>query len=294
VTQDSFERFRQQMELMQFETLPLFSKPYFSWYLKTDYVGRRFVYRPETESTMDDARRMLERFRLTNGAVVLAESQSAGRGRNGRSWVSVPDVSLLFTLVLMTANREQQRPLAYVTPLAVALAVEETLAARGVELRVDLKWPNDVQIGGRKVAGILIETTESETTETDPARPVAFVGVGLNVNMDTSLYPEIAAIATSVRDAAGIELPREELLAAICNRLEALFEDALSGSRVPFDAWKARLVTLGSEVVASDGAERIEGTAVDVDDDGALVIETAPGRRLRVEAGDVTLSRTKG
>jgi BirA family biotin operon repressor/biotin-[acetyl-CoA-carboxylase] ligase len=294
VTQDSFERFRQQMELMQFETLPLFSKPYFSWHLKTDYLGRRLVYRPETESTMDDARRMLERFRLTNGAVVLAESQSAGRGRNGRSWVSVPDVSLLFTLVIMTASWEQQRPLGYVTPLAVALAVEETLTARGVELVVDLKWPNDVQIGGRKIAGILIETTESETTDTDPARPVALVGVGLNVNMDTSLYPEIAAIATSVRDAAGIELPREELLAAICNHVEALYEEALSGSRVPFEAWKVRLITLGREVVASSGSQEVRGMAVDVDDDGALVIETAPGRRLRVEAGDVTLSAAQG
>ena len=288
MTQDSFERFRRQMELMQFETLPLFSKPYLSWKLTTDYIGRRLVYRPETESTMDDARRMLERFRLTNGAVVLAESQSAGRGRNGRSWVSVPDVSLLFTIVLMTESREQQRHLAYVTPLAIALAVEETLAARGGDVQVDLKWPNDVQIDGRKIAGILIETTETEQ-----GQPVALVGAGINVNMDVSLYPEIAGVATSIRSATGIELPREELLAAVCNHLEALHEEALAGSRAPFEAWKARLVTLGREVTAFRGAEVLEGTAVDVDEDGTLVIETAAGNRVHVEAGDVTLNRAQ-
>jgi BirA family transcriptional regulator, biotin operon repressor / biotin---[acetyl-CoA-carboxylase] ligase len=289
VTQDSFERFRRQMELMQFETLPLFSKPYFSWKLDTDYIGRRLVYRPETESTMDDARRMLERFRLSNGALVLAESQSAGRGRAGRGWVSPPDVNLLFTLVLLNENREQQRPLAYVTPLAIALAIEETLAVRGVELSVDLKWPNDVQIEGRKVAGVLIETTETET-----GQPVALVGAGVNVNMDVLLYPEIAAIATSVRQAAGIELPREELLAAICNRVEALYEQALAGSEAPLEAWRSRLITLGKEVTASGAGEPVHGIAVDVDADGALIIETAAGERVRVEAGDVTLSAPTG
>src|SRR6187200_1036379 len=118
------------MELMEFETLPLFSKPYFSWKLTTDVIGRRLVYRPDTESTMDDARRMLERFRLTSGAVVLAETQSAGRGRDGRSWVSPPDVNLLFTVLLMTESLQAVRPLAYVTPLAIALAIEEIASSR--------------------------------------------------------------------------------------------------------------------------------------------------------------------
>jgi BirA family biotin operon repressor/biotin-[acetyl-CoA-carboxylase] ligase len=285
VTQDSLERFRRQMELMEFETLPLFSKPYFSWKLTTDSIGRRLVYRPDTESTMDDARRMLERFRLTTGAVVLAETQSAGRGRDGRSWVSPPDVNLLFTVVLMTESLKAVRPLAYVTPLAIALAIEEIASSRGVELHADLKWPNDVQVGGLKVAGVLIETTETEQ-----GQPVALVGVGLNVNMDVTLYPELDGIATSLKAATGIELPREEVLAAVCNHLEALYDEASSGSSAPFEAWKSRLITLGREVSATGGGETLRGIAVDVDDDGALVIETAPGVRQRVEAGDVTLS----
>lgn len=286
MTQDSsFERFRRQMEIMDFETLPLFSKPYFSWKLTTDYIGRRLVYRPDTESTMDDARRMLERFRLTAGAIVLAESQSNGRGRAGRSWLSIPDVNLLFTMVLMTEDYPSQRHLAYVTPLSLALAIEEVSASRGATLHVDLKWPNDVLLNGRKAGGILIETTQTEQ-----GQPVALVGVGLNVNMDVSLYPEIAEIATSVRQAAGMELPREELLAAICNHTEALYEEALRGSRAPFEAWRERLITLGREVTATGSGEPIRGIAVDVEEDGTLVIETTAGHRVRVDAGDVTLS----
>jgi BirA family biotin operon repressor/biotin-[acetyl-CoA-carboxylase] ligase len=284
LSESFFERFRRQMDLMEFETLPLFSKPLFSWNLHTDYVGRRFIYRPSTESTMDDARRMLERWNVQHGAVLLAESQTAARGRAGRAWVSPPDVNLHFTLLLRMVGRDM-RVLSYVTPLAIAEAIEELATKHGGRLRVDLKWPNDAQIGGRKVAGVLIETAESQEGE-----PVALVGVGINVNMDVTLYPEIADIATSVKQALGAELPRELLLAAFCDHVERLYEEAASGSRRPFEAWKTRLVTLGREVNATGGGQTLHGSAVDVTDDGALLIETADGARHAVEAGDVTLS----
>ena len=279
-----FERFRRQMDLMQFETLPLFNKPRFSWNLRTDYVGRRFVYRPSTESTMDDARRMLQRFRLESGAVVLAEAQTAGRGRAGRHWVSPPDVNLYFTLVIY-AQPDGARPLAYVTPLAIALAAEEMAAAAGRTLCADLKWPNDVLVGGKKLAGVLIETTETGSGE-----QVALVGVGINVNLDVAAHPELAGVATSLKKALAVEVAREELLARFCNHFEALYEQALAGNQAPFQAWRERLVTLGREVVATGARETIRGVAVDVDEDGALVIAQAGGRRVRVEAGDVTLS----
>jgi BirA family biotin operon repressor/biotin-[acetyl-CoA-carboxylase] ligase len=269
---------------MQFESLPLFSKPLLSWNLHTDYVGRRFIYRPSTESTLDDARRMLERWNVQHGAILLAESQTAARGRAGRSWVSPPDVNLHFTLLLRTGGHDM-RVLGYVTPLAIAEAIEEVARSHGFELRVDLKWPNDALIDGRKVAGVLTETAESQEGE-----PVALVGVGINVNMEVESYPEIADIATSVKHALGFELPRELVLAAFCDHVERLYEQAISGSRRPFEAWKQRLVTLGREVNASGGGQTLRGTAVDVTDDGALVIETSDGEKHTVEAGDVTLS----
>jgi BirA family biotin operon repressor/biotin-[acetyl-CoA-carboxylase] ligase len=284
LSESFIERFRRQMDLMQFETLPLFSKPLLSWNLHTDYVGRRFIYRPTTESTMDDARGMLQRWDLQDGAIMLAETQSAARGRAGRSWVSPPDVNLYFTLLLRVGGRDML-PLSYVTPLAIAQAIEEIAARHGAQLQVDLKWPNDAQIDGRKVAGVLIETAESQQGE-----PVALAGVGINVNMDVKSYPEIADIATSVKQALGIEVHREVLLAAFCDHVERLWEEASSGSQRPFDAWKQRLVTLGREVIATRGGQTLRGVAVDVTQDGVLLIETADGERHPVEAGDVTLS----
>src|SRR5690554_5963009 len=95
-----FESFRRQIDQAQFENLPLFSRPHFSWNLRTDYVGRRFFYRLSTESTQDDARHILAVRRLPTGAIVMAETQTAGRGRAGRAWTSPPDVNLYFTLLL--------------------------------------------------------------------------------------------------------------------------------------------------------------------------------------------------
>jgi BirA family biotin operon repressor/biotin-[acetyl-CoA-carboxylase] ligase len=225
---------------------------------------------------------MMERINLPQGALVLAESQEAGRGRAGRTWVSPPDVNLYMTIILFPPV-EALRSLPVITPLAVAQAIESVAAARGAVLRADLKWPNDVQIDGKKVAGILIET--EHTAE----RIVALVGVGLNVNLDASKHSEISAIATSLKDAAGIEFPREEVLAAVCNALEPLYEAALLGSREPFEAWKRRLITLGRNVTVEAPDRVFEGKAVDVEDDGALVVVTASGTRERVEAGDVTV-----
>lgn len=272
------------METMDFETLPLFSKPHFSWRLQTDYVGRRLIYRPETESTMDDAHRMLERFRLTNGALLLAETQTAGRGRAGRAWVSPPDVNLYCTIVV-TPSAEGVRCLPYVTPLAVAQAVEEIASAEGVSLHAALKWPNDVQIDGRKIAGVLVEST-SAADET----LVAFVGAGINVNLDVEAHREISSIATSIKREVGVEVYREEVLASFCNHFEALYEAASSGDRAPFESWRSRLINLGREVTAHGPREDVQGIAVDVTEDGALVIERADGRRVTVEAGDVSLT----
>ena len=284
MSESYFERFRRMMDEMSFETLPLFSKPHYSWSLKTDYVGRRFQYRPYTESTQDDARNMLTRWRTPNGTIILAESQSAGRGRAGRAWVSPPDVNLHFTLSL-TVEGFDARPLAYVTPLAIAEAIEDVAKVKGGRLKADLKWPNDVQLKGKKVAGVLIEFTENQDGES-----TALIGAGVNVNFDPDEFPEISDIATSMADELGFEVPREEVLAAFANHFEDLWEEAKSGSRRPFDAWKARLITLGAEVTATGAEGAIAGTAVDVNDDGTLVIETPDGARVTVEAGDVTLS----
>jgi len=137
---------------------------------------------------------------------------------------------------------------------------------------------------GRKLAGVLIETTANPEGAT-----AALVGIGVNVNVEVAQYPELEGIATSARDELGFDLPREEVLAAFCNHFESLYEEAIAGSDAPFQAWRDRLVTLGREVTATGAREAITGRAVDVDQDGALIIEQPSGARRRVDAGDVTL-----
>ena len=157
-------------------------------------------------------------------------------------------------------------------------------ALEGIGLAPRLKWPNDVLVGGRKIAGILIETELS-----GDAVKYALVGIGLNVNFDVGAVPEIAGIATSVRRELGRDTSREELLAALLNAFEVRYEQALEDDAV-FQAWRSRLETLGRRVRATLGERVEEGVAEDVDAEGNLLVRRDDGSLAVVEAGDVTLS----
>src|SRR5437773_5958137 len=146
--------------------------------LMTRFVGRCVVYLISTGSTMDDARREAEAG-AAEGTMVLAEAQTKGRGRFDRAWVSPAGKNLYLTLV-MRPPMARLRSLSIVTPLAVALAVEEVTG-----LRPRIKWPNDVLIEGRKLSGILIESEISASTV-----DYALVGPGINVNFDIEQSPE--------------------------------------------------------------------------------------------------------
>ncbi len=244
--------------------------------LKTLYVGRNLRYYATTVSTQDAAREEAERG-APDGTAVLAEEQTAGRGRLGRSWVSPAGKNLYLTLVMRPPAR-RLRVLSIVSPLAIAEALE---VAAGLSSRI--KWPNDVVVGGRKIAGILIGTDL-----VGDAVKHALVGMGLNVNFDVETQPEIADIATSVRRELGRDASREELLAALLNAFEARYAEALEGD-VPFRAWRSRLETLGRRVQATLGDRVEEGTAEDVDAEGNLLIRRDDGSLATVEAGDVTL-----
>ena len=140
--------------------------------LTTKAFGREFIFEPSVGSTMDTAKDAAAHG-TPDGTVCAADEQTAGRGRLGRSWVNPPAVNLASTLILRPPPAIL-RQIAMMTPLAIARAVDDVCG-----IRPDLKWPNDVQIGGKKLAGILIETEFS-----DPEHPVVFVGAGINVNFD--------------------------------------------------------------------------------------------------------------
>jgi BirA family biotin operon repressor/biotin-[acetyl-CoA-carboxylase] ligase len=211
------------------------------------------------------------------GTVAAADEQTAGRGRLGRSWVTPPAVNLASTIVVRPPH-SVLRDIAMIAPLAVCHAIQDV-----ARIRPDIKWPNDVQINGKKVAGILIETDLS-----DEHRPFVLVGAGINVNFDPREYEEIRDIATSVKVECGHDVDREALLAAYLAHFEQLYDEAKSGESMR-DRWRERLVTLGQRVHASWPGGEADGVAEDVDDGGALIIRTAEGALVTVEAGDVTL-----
>lgn len=244
--------------------------------LTTSFLGRRLLYATTLTSTQDMARREAAEG-APEGTVVIAEEQTAGRGRLGRSWVSPPGDNLYLTL-LLRPTLTGLRALTMVAPLACVQAAQDTT---GVEARI--KWPNDVLVNRRKLAGILIDT---ELMGEQPE--YTLVGIGLNVNMDVESQPEVASIATSLRAEAGREVPREEALASLLNSFEALYQKAGKGQELR-EAWKARLETLGKRVNVRFGDIVEEGLAEDVDEEGNLLLRL-PGGALRVvSAGEVTL-----
>jgi len=241
--------------------------------LHTESTARRVVYLTSTRSTMDIARREAEEG-ADDGTLVIAEEQSAGRGRFGRRWISPAGTNLYFTLALRPSPPLLRR-LAIVSALAVCLAVEEVA---GIPTQV--KWPNDVQIGGRKLAGVLIE---SELAGSDVR--YVLVGVGINVNYRID-DPEISDIATSLLKEVGSPVSREALLAAVMNRFEELCNGDPATAHTD---WKSRLTTLGQAVTVRHRDETYHGLAEDVDAGGSLLLRTPAGELLTLEAGEVSL-----
>ncbi len=244
--------------------------------LETSFVGRRVVYQESLSSTMDVAREEAEAG-ASEGTVVLAEQQTAGRGRLSRQWVSPPAGNIYVSIVLRPEPALVQ-VLAMLSPLAICRAIDEATG-----LQSNIKWPNDVLIGGRKVAGVLIDAEFS-----DGEVEYALVGIGVNVNFDPSPYEELREIATSLALELGRDVSREEVLAALLSHLEGLYVAARRGESV-YEPWRARLDMLGREVRVMFADRVEEGVAEDVDTDGRLLLRRADGSTLLVAAGDVTL-----
>lgn len=241
--------------------------------LRTAAIGHRVVYRESVGSTMDVARAEAAGG-APHGTLVLAEEQTAGRGRRGRGFHSPAGENLYFTLVLRVSP-EVQRRLPVAVPLAVCLAVR----AEGLDARI--KWPNDIWVGERKLCGMLID---AETSSTDV---LAYPGIGINVNGDPTVIPELRDSATSLRRELGANVRREELLARICNELEAAIAEDAAAS---VSRYRDLSLLLGRRVTVAPGhGEPFEGVAEEIDAAGALVVRHADGRLESVNAADVSV-----
>lgn len=252
--------------------------------LDTHDLGRVIHHHESLPSTNELA------FRLAtdgadHGEVVVTEQQTAGKGRRGRAWVSPPHLNLYFSAILRPELPPHRAP---ELTLVAAVALAETLADAGAEARI--KWPNDVQIDGRKVAGILTELSANPDQ-------VNFVvlGIGVNLNAQPEHFPEeVRATATSLSQALGQRVPRAVFTASLWTRLEEWLDLYLETG---FDAvrqrWKELSATLGQDVLVRTDRQELRGVAEDIDPSGALLVRTADGTLERVLAGDVEQLRPR-
>jgi BirA family biotin operon repressor/biotin-[acetyl-CoA-carboxylase] ligase len=248
--------------------------------LGTSFLIREIIVLAETTSTNDRANDLARRS-APGGMAVLAESQTAGRGRLGRRWASRAGAGIWCSLLLRPTFSPARWPrLTTWAALAIADAIEKTCA-----LRVQIKWPNDLLISGRKVAGILIETGEDEAQ-----RRFAIVGFGLNVNQSAHDFPaELAESAGSLRQLLGRSLDRAALTVAIFRAMEARFARIESSFAEFVQEASRRSTLLGRWVRVQAGERRIEGVAEQLDEEGRLVLREASGQTFALDGGEVSI-----
>jgi BirA family biotin operon repressor/biotin-[acetyl-CoA-carboxylase] ligase len=240
-------------------------------------LGRPLLVRERTASTNDDAWDALVTH--GDGAAVLALEQTRGRGRAGRSWAQAPGRGLALSVALRWTGDPRQ---AGVIPLAAGLAVVRACHALGVP-EARLKWPNDVRVGARKLAGVLCEMRRGPG-----GGDAVVIGVGLNVRTrEADFPPELRGAATSLaREGADVAL--EDAAAEVLVQLEPLWEAVLGGDGAPVLAeWARWCPDWGRRVSVRTPAGRLEGVARRLDPQGGLVLDSERGQETTVVAGDV-------
>ncbi|WP_163992633.1 biotin--[acetyl-CoA-carboxylase] ligase [Pyxidicoccus caerfyrddinensis] len=252
--------------------------------LTTHDLGRTVHHHDSVGSTNEVAFRLAQDG-AEHGEVVVAEQQTAGKGRRGRAWVSPPGLNLYFSAILRPELPPQRAP---ELTLVAAVALAEALREQGTEAAI--KWPNDVHLDGRKVAGILTELSA------EPERVhFVIVGVGVNLNSRAEHFPdELRETATSLALATGQRVLRARFAATLWGRMEEWLDRYLEEGFDPVRArWKALSSTLGQDVLVRTDRQELRGRAEDIDPSGALMVRTEGGSLERVLAGDVEQLRPR-
>lgn len=245
--------------------------------LHTSFVGKSVFYRETADSTQNLAISLASK-PDSHGAVVIAEQQKSGRGRQKRKWLS-PKGGIWLSVVLKPGI-----PTAKVTLLSfvAALAVCDAIKAAGLDAR--LKWPNDVMISGKKVAGILLDVSaEAEQVN------YAVVGIGINANVESSaISARLDGIKiTSISDELGHNVSRLDLTGSMLENLERYYmELEQNGAGAILQKWKKSSDMLGRKVAVVQNSKTIQGMAADINDDGSLLLRTDRGD-VNVVSGDI-------
>ncbi len=243
--------------------------------LGTHVIGQRVICYPSLTSTMDVAKQEAQ-LGAVEGTVVIADEQTMGRGRIKRVWLS-PKGSIALSIILYPSVVNLPS-LIMLASLAVAHSIET-----GTGLRSQIKWPNDVLINDRKVCGILIESSVRGNIV-----DYAIIGIGINVNLRLSDFPEIQSIATSLSAELGRDVSRLRVIRQLLIEVERLYLALQTGGSI-YEEWRDSLVTLGRRVQIKSGKTIYEGVAESVARDGSLLLRHSNGNLSKIVAGDTTL-----
>ena len=245
--------------------------------LFTRIVGKRLLFFQEVGSTMDEALRRAERG-TEEGTVVVAETQTASRGRQGRAWVSRTG-NLYLSVVLYPSLQT----LPYLNSLCGVAVVRAIANISGLKPRI--KWPNDILLEGKKVAGVLVESAIAGEQVHH-----SIIGIGINVALEADEIDEIAGGAISLNHASAGDIPRDELLREILQQLDALYIQLNHGD-TPVEEWEELLDTLGQRVKVTWQGEEYVGFADGIDAQGSLLLREDRGTMRTLAAGDATSLR---
>lgn len=244
--------------------------------LDTDYIGRNFIYCDEVEST--NALLLSGKDFNQNGTVLAAEFQSRGRGRKNREWVSSSGQNLTFSILLKGEFKEQKINLInFCAAIAVAQAIENLY-----QLNVELKWPNDVLVHKKKIAGILLESVSK-------GNKISRVVVGIGINVNQPNFPgKFEIVPTSVRKEFHSIVSREKLLSEVLNNFEEMLELSKHMPGKILDDWRNRCKMIGEKIKIVDEEKIKIGIFDDIDENGFLLLRQ--GDKIeKIHFGDVSL-----
>jgi len=256
----------------------MFNLEIFDIKLETEWVGRNFIYCDEITSTNTELLGNKQKYKKS-GSVLLAEKQVKGKGRKDRTWQSAKGMNLTFSILLNkdVASELNINRLNLASSLTLALSIENLF-----QLKIDLKWPNDVLVNGKKVAGILIETSiKGSTIER------VVIGFGINLNQ-IAFQGEFNYPPTSLKIETGTNIDRELMLAEILNIFEELVIKLQSNPKSILDEWREKCKMIGDKITITDGDKSKSGIFYDVDENGYLLLKRN-SEIEKIHFGDVSL-----
>ena len=242
--------------------------------------GRKWHFLPETDSTNAEIIRHLSNHPAEEGLVVLADCQTGGKGRSGRVWHSAPGTGIYLSMLIQPTLFPEQLPIVtLMAGLATAIAVNEFIPHPA-----QLKWPNDLLLNNKKIAGVLCEYHATKV-------PAVIIGIGINVN-HTQFPADIKDIATSLKLESGLETNRTTLIKQLVTQLDFQYSE-LKNNKVQalIDNWTRHSDLFGKSISISKGEQSITGKAIRLDPQGRLVILNESGKEIVLDSGEVRIQR---